>query len=1062
MSELSRTGKRRKFVEFHMVNGRKNIHMKKVFLLAHLLFIITLLNAQKYWQDPDVNEINRIPMHSSFFAYESINAARVGEMEQSANFLSLNGKWSFNWVENAWQRPTDFYKTTYNDQDWATMEVPGIWELNGYGDPLYVNVGYAWRNQYKNNPPVVPEENNHVGTYRKEIDIPSNWNGKEIFAHFGSVTSNISLYVNGKFVGYSEDSKLEAEFNLTKYLKPGKNLIAFQVFRWCDGTYLEDQDFWRFSGVGRDCYLYARNKTCIKDIKVIADLDQEYKDGSLKINLELQGSANVKLTLYDAKGNSVGERVASGSGKISTDISVVDPLKWTAETPYLYSLTAELKKGSQLLEVIPVKVGFRKVEKINNQLCINGQPILIKGVNRHELDPDGGYVVSKERMIQDILLMKKFNVNAVRTCHYPNNSTWYDLCDEYGLYVVAEANVESHGMGYGDATLAQNPQFAKAHMERNQRNVLRNFNHPAVIIWSLGNEAGFGKNFEACYKWIKGYDTSRLVQYEQARHNEFTDIFCPMYYDYNSSEEYSRATDKTKPLIQCEYAHAMGNSQGGFKEYWDLIRKYPMYQGGFIWDFVDQSIHWKDKDGISIYAYGGDFNSYDVSDNNFLDNGLISPDRVPNPHYYEVGYYYQSIWTTPVDLTKGAVEIYNEYFFRDLANFYLEWQLVADGKVVKTGIVNDLNIAPQQKASVNLDLQLPAQCDAKEVFVNVAYKLKAGEQLMCAGTTLARQQLVVHDYEFKALQLTNKKYANKQVASPDLVQNDYNFFIVKGDNFQADFNRHSGFLSRYLVDGKVVLQEGSQLKPNFWRAPTDNDFGAGLQRRYAVWNDPKMELKSFEGKINKDGLAEITAEYYMPDVSGKLYLTYQINNEGVIKVHQKLKAGDQESVPGMFRFGMKLEMPVDYDFIKYYGRGPGENYIDRKDSEFIGLYQQKVEDQAYPYIRPQETGTKTDVRWWKQVDVSGKGICFNSDAAFSISALNYTVSSLDDGKWKDQRHFTQVSKSDFITICIDKVQMGLGCITSWGTLPLPQYRIPYADYDFEFIIKPVDDVFMVY
>ncbi len=1036
--------------------------MKKIFLLVILLSIITSVNSQKYWQDPNVNAINRAPMHSSFFAYESIDAAQLGDMAQSTNFLSLNGSWNFNWVEHVWQRPTDFYNVDYDDQDWGKIIVPGVWELNGYGDPQYVNIGYSWRSQYKNNPPIVPEENNHVGTYRKEITLPSNWKGKEIIAHFGSVTSNISLYVNGKFVGYSEDSKLEAEFNLTKYLKPGKNLIAFQVFRWSDGSYLEDQDFWRFSGIGRDCYLYARNNTCIKDLKVIPDLDQNYQNGLLKVNLDIQGKATVKLSLSDADGQIVAEKDITGSGKVTSNMEISNPLKWTAETPDLYKLSAIVKQGSAVLEVIPVKIGFRKVEKINNQLCINGKAILIKGVNRHELDPDGGYVVSKERMIQDILMMKKFNVNAVRTCHYPNNNLWYDLCDEYGIYVVAEANIESHGMGYGDGTLAKDPKFALAHMERNQRNVYRNFNHPAVIIWSMGNEAGFGKNFEECYKWIKSYDLSRLVQYEQSRQNDFTDIFCPMYYDYKHSEEYGQATDKTKPLIQCEYAHAMGNSQGGFKEYWELTRKYPMYQGGFIWDFVDQSIHWKDKDGKLIYGYGGDFNPYDASDNNFLDNGLISPDRKPNPHYNEVGYYYQSIWTNAVDLKKGTIEIFNEYFFKDLSGFYLQWELVADGKVIKTGIVNELIIAPQEKAKISLDLNLADDITAKEVFINLAYKLKNQEQPVSAGTTLARQQLAVKDYEFKALKLANKKYINQEIKTPKLVENDYNFILVKGDNFQIDFNRHTGFLCRYLLEGEFLLKEGSELKPNFWRAPTDNDFGAKLQQKYAVWKNPQIVLESLKAAVNKDGLAEIKAEYNMPEVSGKLYLIYHINSEGAIKVSQKLAGGNKESVPEMFRFGMKLEMPREYDFIKYYGRGPGENYIDRKDSEFIGLYQQKVEDQPYSYIRPQETGTKSDVRWWKQVDWSGKGICFQSDGAFSISALNYTIESLDDGAGKDQRHFPQVKKSDFVTICIDQKQMGLGCVNSWSAVPRPEYRIPYQDYEFNFVLSPVNHVFKIY
>ena len=583
------------------------------------------------WKNPEINAVNRAPMHTNYFAYSSSEEAAKADKENSSNFMTLNGIWKFNWVKNADARPTDFYRTDYNDKGWGQMKVPGVWEMNGYGDPIYVNVGYAWRSQYKNNPPYVPIENNHVGSYRKEIIIPAEWSGKEIFAHFGSVTSNMYLWVNGKYVGYSEDSKLEAEFNLTKYLKPGKNLIAFQVFRWCDGTYLEDQDFFRYSGVGRNCYLYSRNKKYIQDIRVTPDLDSNYTNGTLNVALNLNGSGTVELNLTDPAGKSVATAQVNGNGQKSVVMDVSNPEKWTAETPNLYTLTATLKNGSNTLEVIPVKVGFRKIELKGGQILVNGQPVLFKGADRHEMDPDGGYVVSRERMLQDILRMKQLNINAVRTCHYPDDNLWYDLCDQYGIYVVAEANIESHGMGYGKETLAKNPSYKKAHMERNQRNVQRGYNHPSIIFWSLGNEAGYGPNFEQCYTWIKNEDKTRAVQYEQAGTNEFTDIFCPMYYDYDACKKYSEG-NIDKPLIQCEYAHAMGNSQGGFKEYWDLIRKYPKYQGGFIWDFVDQSNHWKNKDGIDIYGYGGDFNKYDASDNNFNDNGLIRPDLRPNPH----------------------------------------------------------------------------------------------------------------------------------------------------------------------------------------------------------------------------------------------------------------------------------------------------------------------------------------------------------------------------------------------------------------------------------------------
>ncbi|EXY15154.1 beta galactosidase small chain family protein [Bacteroides fragilis str. 1007-1-F  len=1005
------------------------------------------------WKNPEINAVNRAPMHTNYFAYSSSEEAAKADKENSSNFMTLNGIWKFNWVKNADARPTDFYRTDYNDKGWGQMKVPGVWEMNGYGDPIYVNVGYAWRSQYKNNPPYVPIENNHVGSYRKEIIIPAEWSGKEIFAHFGSVTSNMYLWVNGKYVGYSEDSKLEAEFNLTKYLKPGKNLIAFQVFRWCDGTYLEDQDFFRYSGVGRNCYLYSRNKKYIQDIRVTPDLDSNYTNGTLNVALNLNGSGTVELNLTDPAGKSVATAQVNGNGQKSVVMDVSNPEKWTAEAPNLYTLTATLKNGSNTLEVIPVKVGFRKIELKDGQILVNGQPVLFKGADRHEMDPDGGYVVSRERMLQDILRMKQLNINAVRTCHYPDDNLWYDLCDQYGIYVVAEANIESHGMGYGKETLAKNPSYKKAHMERNQRNVQRGYNHPSIIFWSLGNEAGYGPNFEQCYTWIKNEDKTRAVQYEQAGTNEFTDIFCPMYYDYDACKKYSEG-NIDKPLIQCEYAHAMGNSQGGFKEYWDLIRKYPKYQGGFIWDFVDQSNHWKNKDGIDIYGYGGDFNKYDASDNNFNDNGLISPDRRPNPHAHEVGYFYQSIWTTPGDLSKGEIKVYNENFFRDLSAYYMEWQLLANGEVMQTGVVQDLNVAPQQTATLKLNLNTEKVCPCKELLLNVTYKLKAAETLMPAGSTVAYDQLTIRPYTAKALELKNQKASNLDIVVPVIKDNDHNYLIVEGENFIIEFNKHNGYLSRYEADGMQLLNPGAQLTPNFWRAPTDNDYGAGLQHRYAVWKNPGLKLTSLKQSIENEQ-AIVQAEYEMKAVKGKLFLTYVINNEGAVKVTQKMEAGKEEKVSDMFRFGMQMQMPENFNEVEYYGRGPVENYADRNHSTLIGKYRQTVAEQFYPYIRPQETGTKTDLRWWRVLNISGNGLQFVGDAPFSASALNYSIESLDDGVQKDQRHSPEVAKAPFTNLCIDKVQMGLGCVNSWGTLPLEKYRVPYQDYEFSFILTPV-------
>lgn len=1025
--------------------------MKLRFTLLLALASVFAIAQQNEWKDPRVNQVNRLPMHTNYFAFESPEMAAQGIPQQSENYLTLNGHWKFTWVRDAEQRPTDFYQPNYNDKAWALMPVPGNWELHGYGDPVYVNVGYPWRNQFKTNPPHIPTQNNHVGSYRREIELPANWKGKELIAHFGSVTSNIYLWINGKYVGYSEDSKLEAEFNVTKYLKPGKNLIAFQVFRWSDGTYLEDQDFWRLSGVGRDCYLYARNPKHIEDIRITPDLDAAYKNATLAVDLSLKGKSEVELELFDTNKVLVQTKTVAGKGKVSTLFELDNPDKWTAETPHLYTLVATLKDGTKVSEVISQKVGFRKIEIKNAQMLINGQPVLIKGANRHEMDPDGGYVVSRERMLQDVQKMKELNINAVRTCHYPDDNYWYDLCDEYGLYVVAEANIESHGMGYGERSLAHRADFALAHLERNQRNVQRSYNHPSIITWSLGNEAGFGDNFKACYTWIKAEDKSRLVQYEQAGTNEYTDIYCPMYLGYGGAHNYSKG-NTDKPLIQCEYAHAMGNSQGGFKEYWDLVRKYPKYQGGFIWDFVDQSLRANNKDGVEFYAYGGDYNNYDASDNNFLNNGLISPDRNYNPHAYEVKYYHQSIWAEAVDLDKGEISVFNEYFFRDLSAYYLQWTLLADGAVLQTGIVSDLQVSPQQKTTLTLDYDLKNVCCGKEVLINLEFKLKKSEQLLEAGFVAAHRQLIHTGYTFPVLADKMVDLSNPNDPKTLVLDNNYNVLQVHGDIFNIEFNKRNGLLSSYVVNGLAMIE--GELAPNFWRAPTDNDMGAQLQRRYAAWKNPEMKLQSLKHSI-ENNVVLVAAVYDMPSVSAKLHLSYSIDALGAITVTQKLETTESAKVSEMFRFGLQMRMPKTFSKIDYYGRGPYENYIDRNNSANIGRYEQTVAEQFYPYTRPQETGTKTDIRSLQLINTGGMGLAFTSDASFSASALNYSIESLDDGWDKDQSHSAEVAPVDYTNLCIDKIQMGLGCQNSWGSTAIDQYRIPYANYEFNLKISPV-------
>lgn len=1028
--------------------------MKKQLLTGYLLVTTCLLLAQSNeWRNAEINAVNRLPMHAAYFSYESRDAAKNGIKEQSANFMTLNGNWKFNWVKDADARPLDFWKTTFNDKGWDEIKVPAVWELKGYGDPVYLNVGYAWRNQFKNNPPEVPVENNHVGSYRRQMVIPASWKGQEIIAHFGSVTSNIYLWVNGHYVGYSEDSKLEAEFDLTPYLKAGqKNLIAFQSFRWCDGTYMEDQDFFRFSGTGRDCYLYTREKKHIRDIRVLPDLDSEYTDGKLAISLDMKGSGNVHLQLEDADGQQVASTILKGTG--TAILEVKKPSKWSAETPYLYTLYASLQETG---EVIPVKVGFRKVEIKKSQVLVNGQPVLFKGVNRHELDPDAGYVVSRERMLQDIKLMKQLNINAVRTCHYPCDNFWYDLCDQYGIYLVAEANLESHGHRRGENAIAMRPDYKNAHIERNQRNVERNFNHPSVIFWSLGNEAGYGPNFEAAYQWVKNEDASRPCQYEGAIWNKDwkTDIYCPMYAGYQAVEKYAKGKDP-RPFIQCEYAHGMGNALGGFKEYWDLYRKYPNLQGGFIWDFVDQSLRWKGKNEVGIYAYGGDFNRFDPSDANFCDNGLVSPDRTFNPHAYEVQYYYQNIWVTASDLSKGEINIYNEHFFRDLSAYYLEWEVLADGEPVRKGRVEQLNVAPQQTEKLALNL---GKIDAgREWLLNVACRLKEPEGVLPMDYAVAKSQLTLVPFQNSETTLRNETPIHTTPFPPQIVDDQRNYLIVKGENYVLEFNKVNGYLSKYRVDGLEYMREGAMLTPNFWRAPTDNDFGAALPRRWNVWKSPAMRMLSLRSTIEQ-GLLVVTCEYEMKEVSAKLYLTYTVNNLGTVRINQKMTTEKGAKIPSLFRFGMRMEMPEDFSTVEYYGRGPVENYSDRNHATGLGLYRQTVDEQFYPYIRPQENGTRTDIRWWKILNVSCNGLQITADAPFSASALNYSIESLDDGMAKRQSHSPEVQKTPWTNLCIDKKQMGLQGVNSWGDLPLPEYQLPYGDYEFTFILQPVKHCF---
>lgn len=1031
------------------------------------------------WHDLQVNEINRLPLHTMHFAYDPNDFPGTGaeylDKKKSMNYLSLEGTWKFNWVANADQRPTDFYKTDLDDSKWNNIQMPGNWEMLGYGQPEYVNVGFGWRGHFDQQPPAVPTKDNHVGSYRREINIPANWDGKRVIAHFGSVTSNIYLYVNGKFAGYAEDSKVAAEFDITPFLKKGKNLIAFQTFRWCDGSWCEDQDFWRLSGPARENYLYARSKDHrLLDVRVETDLKNNYKDGYLNITAKVQGNTLAYFGLYDPDGKEV---IVTGTDNVKNGVAkyqlrVKNVRKWSAETPNLYTLVVSpIQNGGMYLpyEIVQVKVGFRKVEIKNKQFLVNGQPVLLKGANRHEIDPDEGYNLSEQRMIQDIMMMKRMNINAVRTCHYPDDPRWYDLCDKYGLYVVAEANQESHGFQYGDDAAAKKPEFAKQIMERNQHNVSMFYNHPSIVTWSMGNETVMGDNFLQAYKWIKSQDKTRPVQYEQARRGEGTDIFCPMYYPVAASEKYAKDPNSPMPLIQCEYNHTMGNSGGNLSDYWNLIRKYPILQGGFDWDFVDQALHRNIVKPMSIlpykmnneelrkieYCYGGDYNKYDPSDNNFNCNGIIGPDRQMNPHAYEVAYQYQNIWAKMVNAETGEVSVHNENFFRDLSNYALAWSLEEDGVETQNGTIADLDVPAQQTRNFTIPYD-KSKIKGKEVFLNIDFRLKEAEPLLTAGQVMAYAQLPVVTKQACSGDCSKMLAQGHGKKKMKLAAKKNNVVAVTTPNLTFKIDRSTGLISEYAYNGKSLLGEGGTLKPNFWRAPTDNDMGAGLQKKFQAWKNPQMNLKNIDVKKDKKtNSVTILTSFDMPEVQGQMDITYVVfANTGAVKVTEDFKATEGAKVSDMFRFGMLMQMPYTMEKSNYYGRGPIENYSDRKDCMRIGVYTDDADNQYFPYIRPQESGTKSDIRWWKQTDATGLGLQVKSCTPFYASAIHFDTEELDDGDDKEQRHSFDLKKSKFTNLFLDSAHMGVGGENSWGAWPLEKYRVHYGNKTFTFTLIP--------
>lgn len=1012
-----------------------------------------LAQSESRWQNVNINQQNREPRRANFFAFENLEKAQSFDKKKSANYLSMEGMWKFNFVKDHNKRPANFFALKYDDSQWKDFPVPGLFELNGYGDATYKNIGYAWATQFDPNPPYISELNNYTGSYRRTFELPKNWKGKDVYFHVGSATSNLTLWVNGKYVGYSEDSKVAAEFNISKYLKPGKNLIAMQVMRWCDGSYFEDQDFWRLTGIAREVYLYARPKQHAADIRLNAALENNYQDGVLNYKVSLKGGkTDVAITLCDKDGKQIAQ--ATGAQGI---IKVPKVNAWTAETPYLYKAYITLKNKQGAAEVIPQKVGFRNVEIKNAQLLVNGQPVLVKGADRHEMDPDGGYVVSLERMIQDIKIMKQLNINAVRTSHYPFDPRWYDLCDEYGIYITAEANLESHGMGYDEKSLAKFPEYLVPHIERNEGNVKPLINHPSVIVWSLGNEGGYGINFEKAYDWVKACDKTRPAQYERGGYDSKTDIYCPMYIGYEESENYCKSNG-TKPYIQCEYAHAMGNSEGGFKEYWDLIRKYPKYQGGYIWDFVDQGL--RDKSPITgkeIFTYGGDYGRYPASDYNFNCNGIIAPNRRLNPHAYEIQYVLQNVWIKDFDAENGSFNVYNENFFKNIDDLSLTATLFANGvKLTTVAIPDTKGIAPQATKLVKSEAlksaieKAEAEHATEEITINFAFASDGSQPLVDKGQVMARQQIVLNGYEF------DKVDAPANTGSKIEVEETNSYVKVSAERMSVTIGKKTGMIDYLDVDGEPMLKFRESMTPEFWRAPTDNDYGASLQKKMRVWKNPQMNLKSFDKSESKDSVV-LTANFEMPEVKAELMLRYRINAAGEVTVTEKMTTDKEAKVADLFRYGMQLQMPASFSKLEYYGRGPEENYIDRHSSSFIGKYEANVKDEYYPYVRPQESGNHTDIRYFSIFNpTTGKGITFEGYAPMECSAIPYLVEDLDAGIEKEHawgQHSGDLVEKGLVQLHIQQRQFGLGCIDSWGSSPMEKYRMHYQDRCFSFVIK---------
>lgn len=1029
-------------------------------LAALLLPAMSLtMSAAEDWENPGKFAEGRLPHRATAYPYPSAADALKGDFAASPWYESLNGKWKFHYSHKPADRPQDFYKTDYDTSSWAEINVPGNWEMQGYGTPIYTNTTYV----FPANPPYTSHDDNAVGSYKRSFEIPAAWNGRKIFLHFGSSTSGMYVWVNGKKVGYVQSTKNPAEFDITQYVHPGKNEVACEVYRWTDGSYLEDQDFWRLSGLERDVYLYSTADLRIEDFFARAGLDAKYSAGTLSLDVDIKNygkEAPVKVAadLYDKGGKRVWGAKTTATVSEDADKQVAfngivkNVAKWSAETPNLYTLVVTIADNAgKTIEATSAKVGFRTVEIKNAQLMVNGKPIEVHGVNLHEHHETAGHTVDRETMLKDIRMMKQNNVNAIRTCHYPQTPMMYDLCDEYGLYVVDEANIEIHGMGvvhnYPDTTIhpAYRADWHDAMLDREIALVERDKNHPSVITWSLGNEAGNGENFKSAYRWIKERDKTRPVQFEQADENWNTDIVCPMYPSIRYMKEYAARKDVTRPYIMCEYAHAMGNSSGNFQEYFDIIRSSPQMQGGFIWDWVDQGFVRHDEDGKKYWAYGGDYGAQNyTNDDNFCINGMVNPDRTPHPGLYEVKKVYQDIRFTP-DLKKGTISVENHFIHNDLSNYDFNWQLLRNGKVVKNGTFAKVNALPGKSVDVKMPLDGVDLNDGAEYHFNIFANVKHGDDIIPTGHEQAREEVEL---------VGHKKYTPAVAGGAPVVKEGKDGWTVTAGNVEMYF-RKDGRLRWYKAAGRDLISGG--ITPSFWRAPTDNDWGNGAHRRLNAWRYAYDNSTVTSSDLSKDGNAvKVTSVRSMPDVNCDLKTVFTVYADGTLGVSESLITHADARIPELMRFGTSMALPKSYDNFRWYGRGPWENYSDRKHSSFVGIYDGKVADQYFSYIRPQESGNKTDVRWAELTDKEGYGVRVQGEGLLNVSALDVTPEMLDPGMSKHNMHQSDIWPDRWnVFLNVDLAQRGLGGDNSWGAAPHAPYILTPRDYSYTYFLSPV-------